>query len=413
MLQNPYTPGEVPRVFVGRDAELELVRSRLRRVVEDGEMGGPPLVVTGPRGLGKTSLLRHAEDEAQAQGFVTAWLACVRDAPFLPDLVSAVARALQRADVTDTGWRARLQSLEVQVGVPGVSVTAGYDADAAVSAPAGRVSAVEDLLHDAARTVRDRGGAGLLLLVDELHAGDLGDLAVLLNAAQNLAGRRQDNPVAVVGAGLPSTPGHLTKAATFGERSSFVPLDRLDERAAADVLVSPAAEVGVPWSASALHLVEAGAGGYPYFLQLLGSATWDAARPERGDTLTDAHARQGAAHVRGQVTAMFQARWEAAPDLERDFMRAMASHPTERVPRSHIASQMQRPTQALGVPRDRLIDKGIIEPDGHGHLRFTLPGFARYVREEANPSSDPNLDDTVLDDTVLGLPASTRPRTVP
>jgi hypothetical protein len=35
------------------------------------------------------------------------------------------------------------------------------------------------------------------------------------------------------------------------------------------------------------------------------------------------------------------------------------------------------------MPRDRLLDKGIIEPAGHGRLRFTLPGFTDYVRTQA------------------------------
>lgn len=58
----------------------------------------------------------------------------------------------------------------------------------------------------------------------------------------------------------------------------------------------------------------------------------------------------------------------------------MAQVGTPTVTRAEIAEQLGRPTQALGVPRERLIDKGIIEPAGRGEVRFTMPGFDRYIR---------------------------------
>src|SRR5699024_4813209 len=83
------------------------------------------------------------------------------------------------------------------------------------------------LLGDAQRDAEEHGfltawiscrrNAGFLPdLVDRI------DLAVLLSAVQNLAGQRADNPPSVIAAGLPSTPAVLTKAAAFGERSSFI-----------------------------------------------------------------------------------------------------------------------------------------------------------------------------------------------
>ena len=87
----------------------------------------------------------------------------------------------------------------------------------------------------------------------------------------------------VLGAGLPSTPGHLTSAATFAERWEYAELPALDAGASARALVRPAADVGVRWSAAALTLAEGYAGGYPYLLQLVGAAAWDVARPDAGD----------------------------------------------------------------------------------------------------------------------------------
>src|SRR5690606_14165419 len=98
-----------------------------------------------------------------------------------------------------------------------------------------------------------------------------------LNTLQNLDGSRSENPLAVVSAGLPVTPEALTRAATFGERSSFVSLDVLSEHDARAALVEPAAAEGVTWTDAALGAIVAESHGYPYLIQLLGSTTWDAA----------------------------------------------------------------------------------------------------------------------------------------
>jgi hypothetical protein len=222
----------------------------------------------------------------------------------------------------------------------------------------------------------------LVVFVDELHAATRDDLAVLLNAMQNLAGRREDNPFAVIGAGLPSTPGVLVHAATFGERSTFLTLPRLEPSAAEAAVAEPAAELGVHWTPAALQAVVSEAQGFPYLLQVLAHATWEAAKPAATGAVLDVdQVHDGLPGADDQLTAMYAARWAAASDLEKQIIAVMAQIGSATVTRAEIAEALGRPTQALGVPRERLIDKGIIEPAGRGELRFTMPGFDRYIRE--------------------------------
>lgn len=245
-----------------------------------------------------------------------------------------------------------------------------------------QISALEDLLHETSTQAHGRGGAGLVVVVDELHAATRDDLAVLLNAMQNLAGRREDNPPAVIGAGLPSTPGVLVNAATFGERSTFLTRPQLEPAAAAAAVAEPAAELGVTWTPAALHAVAAEAQGFPYLLQVLAHATWETAQPSgAGDVLDVDQVQAGLPLADDQLTSLYAARWAAATDLEKQIMAVMAQTGSPTVTRAEIAAALGRPTQALGVPRERLIDKGIIEPAGRGEVRFTMPGFDRYIRE--------------------------------
>ena len=58
---------------------------------------------------------------------------------------------------------------------------------------------------------------------------------------------------------------------------------------------------------------------------------------------------------------------------------AEVAPPNGNVSRAAIADAMGRASRAISVPRERLIEKGVIEPVGHGLVRFTLPGFGAYV----------------------------------
>lgn len=384
MLLSPYTPGELPRVLVGRARERERIRNQLGRVASFAEMAGPTLVLHAPRGFGKTSLLRHAEAEAGPLGFVCAWVACAKNQPLLPEIVSAVRHALETTDaitVRARASRATIDRLGVEVGLLGVTVSTDVGLHRTDPPAPGAVNAVETLLHDAATLVRDHGGAGLLVLLDELHAADFDELGVLLNALQNLAGRRADNPLAVMVAGLPSTPETMLRAATFGERSEFLSLDRFDDADSRLALVEPARAVGVTWSTDALARALDVAHGYPYHLQLIGDTTWRAAAPRRGGELDAEAVARGIPLMDEQLTAMSRARWDSAPPLEQEFLAAMAAWTEgDVVPRQFIAERMGRESRAISVPRARLIDRGVIEAAGRGRLRFTLPGMATWVR---------------------------------
>ena len=395
-LPNPYTPSDRPRVFVGRDNERDRLRDRLARVSAFGEMMGPLVVVTGPRGVGKTSLLRDVAGQAEHDGFVVAWAAGLKHQPFLAEIVSSVTRALERADVVRRTGNTRVSQIGLELNAGIAKISARFDQQARGSHSTALIGPFEDFLGDASRLVRERGGAGLIVMIDELHAPlesrrereyvpdpeALLDAAILLNAVQNMGAERERYPLGVIGAGLPPTKGLLTRAATFGERSHEIVLGELDDRAAAEVLTAPAEQLGVSWSPAALSRAVAAADGYPQSLQIIGSATWDAALPTAGAVLTLDDVDRAWPDAQRHLTSLFEARWSVASGTERAFIRAMAASPDEVVRRGAIAATLGVGTEALGMTRRSLISKGIIEEAGRGLLRFTVPGFADFVRRQ-------------------------------
>lgn len=58
---SPYTPGETAREIPGRETQFTDITGLLGRVALEGRFAGRVRVDVGPRGVGKTSLLRRAQ----------------------------------------------------------------------------------------------------------------------------------------------------------------------------------------------------------------------------------------------------------------------------------------------------------------------------------------------------------------
>lgn len=397
MLPSPYTPGTRPRVFVGRHHERAALREHLAPVVAYGE-SRPLTLVTGPRGLGKTSLLGALADQSRQDGFVVAWSSGVKFQPFLNDVLDEVARELRRADLLDAPRSNHLKELtaELNLGIGKVQAKIDATSQQEQSSAPGLLGPVEELLSESARAIRDKGGSGLLIVIDEIHAPlesrsgrsfdptpqALLDAGVLLNVMQRLNYRGESHPLAIIGAGLPQAKSSLTHAATFGERLHEIVLSEFDSDTSEALLTEPATQVGVSWDTDALALATRSAEGYPQALQVIGDATWKQAQPEPGDSISLSDVEASQESVAEGLESMFQSRWSVATTSERAFVAAMARIHGDTVSRSAIAELLGTTSDAVGMARRSLINKGVIAPDGHGKVRFTIPGFDRFILEQ-------------------------------
>lgn len=381
-MMNPYSPGAglVPAVLAGRDAPLREITDRLAHVATYGRSAGSPTLFAAPRGMGKTALLRAGQREAEAVGFVTAWMSARSDVSLVHEIARAIATAMESAGLASgskaAGWRERLQTLSVEVGVPGAKVGAVFD----MPPPGGGdMSSLEQLVQATSGLAREEGRPGLMLVFDELHEGAEADLKTLAYAVQHLQGQTPAVPVAVFGAGLPSLPEKLMDAATFAERFNYHRLDRLTREATRQALVEPAERLGVQWSDEAAMLAVSSAAGYPFVIQVHGDQIWRVASPVGPGVITVEHARRGIAASVEALQPMFRGRWSKASPAERKLLAAMAVDGDGGASRSDVAARLDRTSRSISPLRASLIDKGLIEPVEHGRLQFTTPGFAEFV----------------------------------
>lgn len=378
---SPYTPGEIAHDVPGRTEHLDRVADLLAVMSTRRRLAGRVHVFVGPRGVGKTSLLREAQRQAERAGHATVFVTAGHD-----DLVSSLTEALGLGPLR---WQpetlgSRLRELGVSVGVPGARVEAhlGSGADPTV------VRRLEDLLRSSASASTDDGRVGTVIFVDELQAGDREGLRALAYAWQHLQADPDDLPLALVCAGLGHTEDAVTDAASFAERFAYRPVGALSPAATREALSSPATALGVGWQTDALAEVVERTQGYPYFVQVHGDAVWRAAgRPDAGGAITLAHVAAARAGVEDDLEALYRSRWAKASPSEQRFLAAMAAGPYDAVRRGDIAAALGVATEALGMARRSLMDKGLIEVAGHGLLSFTVPGFREYIRQDAGVES--------------------------
>jgi hypothetical protein len=226
------------------------------------------------------------------------------------------------------------------------------------------------------------------LFIDEMQ--DLGaeDVSALCAACHELS--QTGAPLIVVGAGLPHLPAVLSASKSYSERLfRYQRIDRLDRLAADQAFSAPAAREGVEFETKALDTLYETSGGYPYFVQAYGKATWDHA-PRSPITPADVRVAAPEAEVELAV-GFFGSRYERATPAEREYMRTMASladgdDMDAAVPTAEIAKSLGRKPASLSPARDALIKKGLIYSGERGTVAFTVPHFGRYLR--AQPVAD-------------------------
>jgi DNA-binding SARP family transcriptional activator len=243
----------------GREGELASASAALRNAA--GAHGGA-LLVTGPLGIGKTRVVEAVLAEAEELGFHTLRGAAHEEegrtpyAPLVEALDPLAARRPELASALTESAQSALSRL-----LPSVRPRAG-----AAEEPVDRhrvFSAVAQLLAQAAAE------RGVVLAIDDLHAGDEATAALVHHLARSAAGERL-----LVVAGMRDEP--LPKPAAL-VRSSLVErgaavqlaLGPLDRAALAAVAQRAAAR---PLPPGALAAIERSAAGNPFFAEELAAS---------------------------------------------------------------------------------------------------------------------------------------------
>ena len=375
---NPFVPGRgrIPPYLAGREAEQSRLLDLLA-YLQAGEGAPRDAVLSGPRGNGKTALLRWFQREMQASGedIDVVWLT-PGDTPDLDSLATRLVPPSRFGSL-----RPDTPSFSVGIGRLGWEL-------------GGRGGSLSLLL--AARCAR----RPLVLLLDEAHTLDREVGRTLLNASRTVSA---EAPFLLVMAGTPGLQAHLnTMSATFWSRAEKLGIDRLDATAAAAALVRPLADQrpATVFDDGALARVVEESQCYPYFVQLWGAALWAAARAGETELIDDSVVAVAAPEFGRQRSAYYEDRRE---ELEREGVLDLAAGVAAAFgERGMLRSRELNAVIAQASPgddstaqilryRDRLATLGYVwkPPDAEDLWQPGIPSLMDYIAAHAPHLSRP------------------------
>ena len=258
--EDPFSPGSghLPPYLAGREDEQSVFRKGLAKM-SAGKSPPAATVLYGPRGMGKTVLLRWFKNEVEPSGAKK-------------DLIRVVWVTPNQLESPSDLWKCLMPPETLKSKMTPEGVTAGFNVEVLAASATWKS---KDLFKQTFQnTLIDQcKKQPLILLMDEAHKMDEDLCNNLLNLHQIIS---PESPFMLVLAGTPGLQKFLSKVgATFVERSEMIGLGRLDEQSAADAISKPFKEQGIQITDDALSLIVEDSQCYPYFLQVWGSSLWD------------------------------------------------------------------------------------------------------------------------------------------
>lgn len=369
---NPFKPtfGVAPPVLVGRDEPLE----RLRVAMSVGPSHpDSTMLISSPRGLGKTVLLGAMHDIARESGWVVAHVTASPRATFAGLLTDKMIRA--RRARRDKLSRRRVET--ASAGVLGFNVGLGFS-DEQASEPLPRLemfTAMEALAETA-----EASGSGVLVTIDEFHNANVDGAREFAHNLQELS-KLGSRPILFVAAGLPVMEDTVLadSGMTFFQRIARTPIGPLTELETRLAIAEPIRDIGVRIDPYALTEASEATSGYPFMVQLVGYHSWECARDlANGIDHNDTRIGIDMANHSMELQVLRPV-WRDLSDGDQEILAAMSLLEGPEVRQRDIADISGKKPNNVSVYVSRLVDAGVLTRLPKGRTTFVHEAMRRWV----------------------------------
>ena len=264
----------MPPLLAGREREQEILLEALDKLL-NGTVAPRGMLLSGPRGMGKTVLLDWFLQEAK--GNVDVLNTSAHNIDSMANLALLVDPSLAH-EAHSSGTGVSLERSRGETIGPNWS---------------GHIRAKIMTDHPPGDSTQARGRP-LIIAVDEAHTLAPEVTVALLNIYQDMV--KQNVPLWLIMVGTPDLGDHLrnagkpqpgvsgvhSTAASFVERLDNLSLLALDDAATRRALLEPLQAGGCTVAAMPLQQMVSATQNYPYFIQVLGRAVWKGAQQNAG-----------------------------------------------------------------------------------------------------------------------------------
>ncbi len=385
-IENPFAPnaGIKPPEFVGRKEILGEANILFKRVIRGN--AEKHIILTGPRGVGKTVLLQELGALAEENGYCAARI----EATGNTSLAKLLAKPLHKIllDLNHLAGAKENIVLGMKTLKSFLSGTNLKYGDLSIGLDEGNASEVvsngnieldlPDLLAKIAQSAKDKN-KGIALLADELQFLTKVELKALTLSIHSL--QQNGLPFAFIGAGLPMLPELVGDASSYSERIfTFFDVGELSRPETFQAISAPVRKRGAEISDEALDILFKDTKGYPYFVQEWGYQAWNLAPDKKIEKEIMPLVRKTA--LERLDKSFFPMRLERLADGEKEYLRVVAEQAKPYAKSGEVAKALGKKPGSMTVVRDRLIKKGILWSPGRGDLAFIIPLFGDYVRRK-------------------------------
>ena len=377
---NPFAPGPgiAPEHVAGREEEFALLTRALQSIdkskLHDGLLkraSVPPIVLTGPRGVGKTLLLAWMKELAQEMNIHVARLAHVEDL----SAGDAMTRLLD--EIIGEAGEDFLKTVKgFNASIPGFGLGLNLK-----DKPA---EGFEKILQ-----ARLRQGP-MLLLMDEAHHYQIKYMGFMLQVGQRMISDRY--PLVMLLAGTPDLRSYLMNIkATFMARSKRIYINLLTTKESKDGLSKPFTNRGIEIEPAALEMMWSMTDNYPFFVQLVGAEVWEAL-PQKGKRRVDValveKAKEGISHKRRDFYSLIY------EEMDNEDLTSYALQAAEVITRQQGTpvkkkdirlALLQENSDLKAEKARKIIDSlqriGFIWQGGESRMEAGIPSFFTYLQE--------------------------------
>ena len=384
---NPFRPGSgaMPPFLAGRDYHFDA----FEKMLEDISNGhNSNMLLTGLRGVGKSTLLGKFREIAEEKGFAIVTRSQFNKKHSIPesfmkalhyDVSNAISVLSRTKKISEGVRRAANLAKPKKIEFMGVMVEPSYDADHMLVE-----DEIKKYLSSSWEVFENAGFKGVVFLFDEFH--EIVDLSIktgtILSDFVGVLNDLQNNGIGyyAVLTGLPNLELNVKKAKTYTERMFFtMKVEYLSEDDARDAIVKPLKKTDIKFSKELVNAIIEETGQYPYFIQFYGREIISCVNKRR-ISLADFN------KVREQIrkkldSSFFDRRFADTSDTEKKALFAMSSYDSEEISMKTIRkSRIAQGTLAKSL--FRLERKGLVHRCGYGKYRLSLPLLGEYLKRK-------------------------------